>query len=468
MLTMLTNSLRLSTESRRLHYLISRAICLGIIGLFSHNGFALTLSEAVQLARRGDPAFLSAQANLTVAQERANQAFANVLPQINASGNTNSNRRLYTTTPTTTPSTTFDDKFNSNTAQVNLTQPLLRSANRAAITQSDAAVAQAEFLLAAADQDLLVRLAQAWFEVLAARDQVIYTQGQVGAAQHEFGQATRAVELGIAGPPVREEAHLKYDQATAERAAAESDQAVKFAALELVIGPAAFPRLPALSDQYTPVDLKADTLQRWLSAAEADNPAIRAGQSALAAAQAEIRKQYAGHEPTVDITGSYGRSAQGSGTFGGQGGFTSTSSAIGLQFNLPIYSGGGQSARVREAVALRERAQQDLETARRNARSQGTQAWHGWLAGQSRLKAGHQGMQFAILNLQSALSGTAIGIKKELDVLTGRQQLYAALRDLARARYDITLNQFRLKASAGQLTDEDLIGLDKWLVVTAQ
>ena len=295
-----------------------------------------------------------------------------------------------------------------------------------------------------------------------------YTQGQVGAAKHEFEQATRAVELGIAGPPVREEAHLKYDQALAERAAAESDQAVKFAALELVIGPTTFPRLPALSDQYTPLDLKGDTLVLWLAAAESDNPAIRAGLAALAAAQAEIRKQYAGHEPTVDITGSYGRSAQGSGTFGGQGGFTSTSSAIGLQFNLPIYSGGGQSARVREAIALRERAQQDLETARRNARSQSTQAWHGWLAGQSRLRAAQQGMQFSILNLQSALSGSAIGIKKELDVLTGRQQLYAALRDLARARYDITLNQFRLKASAGQLTDADLVGLDQWLVVAAQ
>lgn len=138
-----------------------------------------------------------------------------------------------------------------------------------------------------------------------------------------------------------------------------------------------------------------------------------------------------------------------------------------MQFNLPIYSGGGQSARVREAIALRERAHQDWEAARRNARSQSTQAWHGWLAGQSRLNAAQQGMQFAILNLQSALSSTAIGIKKELDALTGRQQLYAALRDLARARYDITLNQFRLKASAGQLTDDDLVGLDKWLVVTA-
>ena len=441
-------------------------IGIGVTSALGFNCYALTLSEAVQLARQGDPTFLSAQANLVVAQERANQAFANVLPQINASGNTNFNHRIYTTTGAT--STTFNDRFNSNSAQVNLTQPLFRSANRAAIAQSDATVAQAEYQFVAADQDLLVRLAQAWFEVLSARDQLTYTFGQVGAAKHEFEQAARAAELGIAGPPVREEARLKYEQAVAERAAAESEQAIKFAALELVIGPAAFPTLPALSDQYIPPTMQGDALERWLGLAETSNPTILAGLSALSAAQSEIRKQYAGHEPTVDITGSYGRNAQGSGTFGGQGGFNSTSSAIGLQVNLPIFSGGGQSAKVREAIALRTRAQQDLESARRNARSQGTQAWHGTVASQSRLNAAQRAVQFSTLNLQAALSGSVIGIKKELDVLRGRQQLYGALRDLAKARYDVSLNHFRLKAIVGQLTDEDVVRLDQWLIAPSK
>ena len=455
---------RLNSTDKRFRKPILLALCFYASGLAGANCHGLTLTEAVQLARRGDPTFLSAQANLTVAQERAHQAFANVLPQINASGNTNFNHRIYTTTGTN--STTFNDRFNSNSAQVNLTQPLFRSANRAAIAQSDATVAQAEYQLVAADQDLLVRLAQAWFDVLSARDQLTYAQGQVGATKHEFEQAARAVELGIAGTPLREEARVKYDQAVAERAAAESDVAVKFAALEQVIGPMDLPALPALSDQFTPADLQGDKLERWLGLATSDNPAINAGVSALAAANAEIRKQYAGHEPTVDIVSSYGRNAQGSGTFGGQGGFNSNTGAIGLQFNLPIFSGGGQSAKVREAIALRERAQQELESARRTARSQGTQAWHGWQAGQSRLAAARQAVNFAILNLQGALSGVAIGTKKELDVLRGRQQLYGALRDLAHARHELTLNHFRLKATVGQLTDEDLAMLDKWLVNT--
>lgn len=189
-------------------------LCLGMACLACHNSYALSLSDAVALARSGDPIFLGAQANLAVAQERANQAFANVLPQVNASGSVNANHRVYTTR--TTPSTTYDDKFASNSAQINLTQPLWRSANRAAITQSDAALAQAEYQLVAADQDLLVRLAQAWFDVLMARDHLTFTRDHVNTAQQELDQTARAAALGISGQPLREEARMKYDQAMAE------------------------------------------------------------------------------------------------------------------------------------------------------------------------------------------------------------------------------------------------------------
>ena len=427
---------------------------------------ALTLSEALSRARHGDPAFLTAQANLLVAQERANQALAGMLPQVNASGNTNWNHRVYTTR--NTPSTTFDEKFNSNSAQLNLTQPLWRSANRVAVTQADVAVAQAGAQLAAADQDLLVRLTQAWFDVLLSRDHLIFTQGQVAAAKFEWEQAARLAELGVIGTPLREEARMKFDQASAERAAAVSDQAVKFAALEQIIGAAPFPLLPALSDQYVPPNLAGDNPEKWRTLAEAESPAVLAAISALEVANEEIRKQRAGHEPTVDITGSYGKNTQGSGTFGGQTGYDSTTSAIGLQFNLPIYSGGGQSAKVREAVALRTRASQELESARRKARAESVQAWHGWQAAQSRLLAAKQAVGYSTLNLQAALSGLSTGVKKELDVLRGRQQLYGALRDLSRARYELTLNYFKLKATVGQLVDEDLRGMDQWLVVQKQ
>lgn len=449
------------------HVLRRGSFVLGLMaGAIIQPCHALTLSEALARARQGDPTYLTAQANLIAVLERANQAFAGLLPQVNASATANGNHRVYTTQ--TTPSTTYDEKFKSDTAQLTLTQPLWRSANRVAVTQADAAVMQARYQLEAADQDLLVRLTQAWFDVLLAHDQLLFTQGEVAAAKQEWEQAARLAELGVSGTPLREEARMKFEQANAERAAAESELAVKFAALEQIIGATPGPLLPALTEQYVPPDLGGETLEQWLSQAEAENPAVRAAISALEIANEEIRKQRAGHEPTVDLTMSYGKNNQGSGTYGGQVGYNSTTGVIGLQFNLPIYSGGGQSAKVREAEALRDKALQELESARRNARAQSKQAWYGWQASQSRLIAAKQAIGYSRLNLQAALSGVATGVKKELDVLRGQQALYGALRDFARARYELTLNNFRLKATVGRLTDENLTGLDKWFVDPAE
>lgn len=436
------------------------------VATFYSTCHALTLTEALALARQSDPGYLTAQANVSVAQQRSKQAFAGMLPQVNASGNTNWNHRIYTTD--TSPSATYNEKFPSSAAQVNLTQALWRTANRIAIIQADAAVVQAQYQYAAADQDLLIRLAQAWFDVLLARDHLIYTQGQVAASKYEWEQNARLAELGIAGAPVREEARMKFDQASAERAAAESDQAVKFAALEQIIGTAVFPSLPTLSDQYTPKDLSAYTFDQWLVIAEAQNPGVLAAMSAVEVANEEIRKQKAGHEPTFDIISSYGKNAQGSGTYGGQSGYNSTSSSIGLQFNLPIYSGGAQNAKVKEAEAMRTKALQELETARRNARTQAKQAWHGWQASQSRLTAAKQAILYTTLNLQAASAGVAKGIKKELDILRARQQLHGAVSDFSRARYELILNHFRLKATVGQLLEDDLVSLDKWMALKSE
>ena len=188
------------------HVLRRGYFVLGLMaGVIIQPCHALTLSEALARARQGDPTYLTAQANLIAVQERANQAFAGLLPQVNASATANGNHRVYTTQTSLT-----------------LTQPLWRSANRVAVTQADAAVMQARYQLEAADQDLLVRLTQAWFDVLLAHDQLLFTQGEVAAAKQEWEQAARLAELGVSGTPLREEARMKFEQANAERAAAES------------------------------------------------------------------------------------------------------------------------------------------------------------------------------------------------------------------------------------------------------
>jgi len=439
-----------------------RCAVVASIGLAVVPVQALSLADAVLLARQSDPTYLSAKANLSASRERSGQAVANHLPQISVTANTNANRRTYDTRDSPFPAA--KDEYNSKSAQLSVTQPLWRSANRIAIIQADAAVAQADFQLAAAEQDLLIRLVQAWFDVMLARDIVAFTERQSDAMKFQWQQTTHGAGLGLATVTAVEEARTKHDQAIADHAIAETDQSIKLAVLEQIIGPVSRLSPPLLSDDFIQADFRSGTLEDLLSHAEAASPAILAASRALDAATEEIRKQRAGHEPTLDIVATYGRNGQGAGSFPGQNGYDINQRAIGFQLNIPLYSGGGQSAKVREAVALREKAMQDLESARRNARLAGKQAWFGWQAGNARKTAALQSVKYSVVALKASTTGKLNEVKTELDVLQARQQMYSSLRDLQKARYEMITSHLKLKAVVGQLIDADLVALDKWFV----
>lgn len=425
---------------------------------------AMSLAEAVELARRNDPVYLTAQAGFKAAQERESQARSSLLPQLTATANTSTNRRNYAVrNELSTESLT---NYNSNSGQINLTQPLWRHTNLISLDQSRAAAAQASSQLDAAELDLLIRLSQAWFDFMLARDSIAYSEEGVALARHQFEQLRYSSEIGLGSETTLAEARAKYNQALAEATAAQSEMDVKLSALEQIIGiiPSAIP--PTLPEQFPLPDLSRDTLENWLSAADSSNPSILAAQFALGAAREEIRKQRAGHEPTLDIVGSYGRNAQGTGTFPGQSGYDITQQTLGFQLNIPFYTGGGQQAKVREAIALSERAEQDLETARRNTRATGKQAWFGWQASRARHDAALQLANFFSLSLKSATLGKEKGVRAELDILQARQQLSGAWRDLQKARYGMLFNYLRLKAVAGQLIENDLAVLNAALVQT--
>jgi len=203
------------------------------------------------------------------------------------------------------------------------------------------------------------------------------------------------------------------------------------------------------------------SLEQWLKQAEEGNPSILAAQRAVDAANEEIRKQSAGHEPTLDLVASYGNNAQAAGISGGQLGFESRQSTIGLQLNIPLYAGGGQSAKVREALALRDRAAQELEAARRNARLSAKQTWFTWRASAVREASSKQAMQSAGLALSGAQSARSLGVKADIDVLQAEQQHATALRDWRKARYEAIISQLKLKAVCGQLAGEELVELDR-------
>ena len=421
---------------------------------------ALNLSQALELARHSDPSYLSAHVNRTGMRERQIQSEAALLPQVSISASGNATRRKYITRDSPFPPAF--DTYDSNNVQLTINQPIWRSSNRAAVTQARATVAQADFQLLAAEQDLLVRLMQGWFDWMLARDAVLAAQSQVVATEFQMKLTERAQSTGLASDLNLQEASMKYQQAHSDWLSAQTDQSVKLANLEQIIGPIGESPVPALSDQYMPPDPRSDKLEVWLARADAENPPVQAARRALQAAREEIRKQQAGHEPTLDFVATLGRNQQAAGSFPGQNGSDQRSRSFGLQLNIPLYAGGAVSSKVREAIAARDKAEQDVEAARRTARFNATQAWNVWLASHTRESAAQQGVKFWTSSLKAANTGQASGLKSGMDVVQASGQLYSALRDLQKTRYDKITSYLKLKAVVGQLQDQDLIEFDRW------
>jgi len=439
---------------------VFKPITAFILMLLSIPVCALTLKEAVDLAYSNDPNFLAAQANLNVSRERATQALAGLLPKLTASANTNVNRRNYDLHSTTPVIASPTESFNSNSAQLSLTQPLWKQSGVIAFTQANLSADQSSYQLTAAAQELFLRLAQAWFDVMQARDGLLPTNAQVRVTHQQVEISEHGHDKGVLALTELEDSRAKYEQALADHAAAQSELEIKLASLEQIIGPIEFVP-PLMTDEVIAQKFADHSLEEWLLQAETGNPNILAAQRALEAANEEIRKQRAEHEPTLDFIASYTSSAQGAGISGGQLGFNSRQSAIGMQFNMPLYAGGGQSAKVREALALKDKAMQELEIARRNSRLAAKQAWFSWRVSRVREISGLKTIQSTALALKGEQSARIRGVKSEHDVFLAEQQNATAVRDWRKARYDSILSQLKLKTACGQLSRDDLLALDQ-------
>lgn len=452
---------------RRLQGLYTRGVllewlscCLGLV--LSFPVYAQSFSSLLELARSGEPTYLGAKTSVQVAKARTDQAIGAMLPQVSASGNTNTNDRGYQTRGSSIPPA--KDRYNNNAAQVSLTQPIWRYANIVGWQQAGAVAAQAEHQLAGVEQELFARLVAAWFDVLAARDAAVFTTQQADALRRQWEVARRGEELGAGGRPQLEDAKAKLDQAFSDAVTAETDAQLKRAALEQLVGPLREFNLPYVRGGAALANLSTEKLDAWLEGMENGNPGLLAAMQAYEAADAEVRKQRAGHYPTLDMVATYGKNGQAVGGFPGQAGYDITQGSVGLQLNVPIFSGGTQSAKVDEALAQKEKARLDIEVARRNAIFAVKQAWFNWHAAYARAQAGAQGIKSARSGLALARMGNDNGLKTELDVLLADQQLRAAQRDFRKGRYDQIVAYVKLKAAVGSLTDGDVLALDALLV----
>ena len=430
---------------------------LGVSG-FSQ---ADTLSSLAVLAF-DEPSIQSAIADQHVARARQQQALGALLPQINATANTQANQRTYETR--NSPFLSEEkDRYNSHSWQVNLTQPLWRYNLWADKAQAKAQFNQAQFQLTAIEQNTLAKLSEAWFDLLIARDQMIFSQAQERTATEQKRMVERGLSVGLYGLPDQQEALSKLYQAQSDTFAAQQEVAIKQAALSTLIGAhtVTLPHLNiAIGNSKTLPLVEQHSLATWLTMVEASNADIKGAYYAQEVAREEVGKQLAGYLPSIDIVASYGANSQAVGGFPAQNGYDIGQHYVGLQANWGLWSSGVQTAKVKEMNARLFKAEQALETAKRNARFNTQQAWYNAQIGSAKQRSTEQDIQAAQSRLQANQQGQQLGLKFSLDSLQAQQQLATAQRDYKKAVYQQLLAFIKLQVQASLLTSKDILRVD--------
>ncbi|MEC5215751.1 outer membrane protein [Actimicrobium sp. GrIS 1.19] len=413
---------------------------------------AADLLQVYRDAVSNDAVIASARAALTAGEERSVQGRAGLLPTIAFGG---SNSRVNAS------SASYSTDYNSNTYALTLTQPLVRMANLEVYRQGKLSVAVSQAVYAQAQQDLITRVAQAYFDVLAAQDSLAFLKAQEAAISEQLASAKRNFEVGTSTITDTNEAQARYDLAIAQQIAAQNDLDVRNAALQQIIGkpPGMLSMLRPGLKLTAPVPVQ---IEPWVNSAEQANFGVVSQQLALEIAQREIVRNRDGHLPTLDLVASRSRTNQ-SGTSLTTASGTADATSVGVQWSIPIFSGFAVTSKVREAIALEDKARSDLESAKRTAAQSAHTSYLGVNSGLAQIRA----YEAAEISSQSALEsnrlGYQVGVRINIDVLNAQQQLYSTRQLLAKARYDTLLAGLRLKSAAGTLKEEDLAQINALL-----
>ncbi|MGK2951673.1 MAG: TolC family outer membrane protein [Thiobacillus sp.] len=413
--------------------------------------YATNLSDVYRDAQAYDAQFAAARAAFQAGQEKTAQARAGLLPNVNLGGNVR-----YNSVESNLPE--GDADFTSSSLSLSAAQPLYRKQNRVQYEQAKEQVKIAGMQFKIAEQDLILRVAQAYFDVLQSQDNIAFINAQKSAITEQLAAAKRNFEVGTATITDSHEAQARFDLAVAQEIAEENTLNIRLRALEKLIGKPAG-ALDILVDNKI-LQAYSGTLDDWAMRAAEGNLQAEIQRIAKTIADQEVERNRAGHLPTLDAVAGY--SINNNQNFGPTQLDTRTAS-IGLELNVPIYQGGLTSSRVREAVANQEKARQDVEVASREASLQARQAWLNVNSGVARVRALEQALVSTQAQLDSTKLGLEVGVRTNLDLLNAEQQVRSAQRDLAGARYAYLLSALSLKAAVGELSPADLAELDQHL-----
>jgi outer membrane protein len=454
----MNNHAKSSHRPSRPHRLVLAAAVIAGASIASPAAFAEDLVGVYELAEQKDPQFKSSEANYAAVQEAKPQARAALmLPTLSASGNTTYNEEDVTTDGGAIGGDGLF-RFNSRGYSLNLTQPVYHYDRFMVYEQADARIRQARLQVDAARQDLVVRVAERYFNVLAAIDSTEFAKAEREALARQLDQTQQRFDVGLIAITDVQEAKAGHDLAVAQEIEANNALDDAREALREFTGEY-HQQLAGLSEKLPLVTPQPADVDQWTDTASKQNLQVSAAQAATEVAAQEIKVQYAGHIPSLDIVGSHGTAISG-GRFGAT---DIEASAIGVQLNVPIYQGGVVQSRTREATHRHEEALQQLERARRAAVRTAREGYTGVIAGISRIKALEQAVVSTQTALEATRAGYEVGTRTAVDVVTQEREYYRSKRDLARARYDYILDTLRLKQAAGTLWPQELTQINRWM-----
>jgi outer membrane protein len=409
---------------------------------------AQSLVDLYTAARGYDATYQSAKAQYDATIAKGDQSLAGIYPTANlgaAASQTSQDSSL---------SSLASRNYNTQSATVSVSQPLYRPGNWATYEQGKKQIEVAQAQLSAADQDLIVRVSQAYFDVLASADSLTYVRSLKTATAEQLASAKRNFEVGTATIVDARDAQAKYDLVIAQELAADNDLRVKSLALDQLVGRSNTAPKPLQTPAVLGI-LLPDDVDQWVRDSETNSPVIKQLKTALDVAKLETQKAEAGHKPTLDLNGSYSTSNNG-GSSTVASNYNVNTGTIGLSFNLPLFAGYSVQNRVKETLALEEKAKSDLEATRRSTAQATRTAFFGVKSGLSQVKAYEAAEASSQSALESNKLGYQVGVKINIDVLNSQSQLYDTKAKLSKARYDVLVGGLKLRQAVGTLNAADL------------
>ena len=433
-----------------------KSVCVFIIASLFSNAYAYSLMEIYSRAKQHDADILIAESRFNAEAQARPIARANVLPQASLRANT-------TDVSQETDGSTFgvagtDVDFNDHGYTLSISQSLYNHDHYVQLRQAKDSVAKAHIDLNASHQELMRRTAEAYFNVLAEQDNLIFRQSEIEAIARQLEQAQKRFEVGLIAITDVKEAQASYDLAVASEIEAENTLEISKDSLEVIIAER-IENLNSLSEQMQLISPEPNDVQEWINKALKENLTLLSSDYTTKIAQKEIKLQQAQHLPTLDIVASHNDTDTG----GISGSRQSEDTRIGLELNVPLLAGGRTHYRTKEARFNAELAENQHEKVRRETIKNTRNAYLNVIAGISRVQALSKALESTEAAARSAEAGFQVGTRTSVDVLLALQETFRAKRDYSRARYDYILSTLSLKQAAGTLSVDDLLQIDGWL-----